>query len=121
MKIFFCLFIVSTVVCRADGVVSWNDEVKAIDCLIEATVDRLSSEKKLRELMVQFKVQREQFLAGEQTKAHTALMVRTARQILKVVKERQLSYLFSLEYLEELVVFSSVASTPRPGRIGPQK
>jgi hypothetical protein len=87
-----------------------EDEIEVISHLIEATGQRLTDEKLLKDLMVEFKGQRERFLKGEQSKAHTALMVKTARNILDMITQQHLNHLFSTDYLEELTVFSSVAT-----------
>src|SRR5579871_2934096 len=58
-----------------------NDELKVIEQLIEATTHQLGTQKQIKELMLQFKKQREEFIQGNQTKSHAGRMVRTARQI----------------------------------------
>ncbi len=86
-----------------------EDEVKIIDQLITATTAQLETEKHLKELMLQFKKQREDFIQGNQTKTHAGRMVRTARQIYETIAANHLEHLFAKDYLDELTFFSSIA------------
>ena|ERR1700722_220755 len=96
---------------------SEDDEVKVIDQLITATARELEAQKQMKELMLQFKRQREEFVQGNQTKVHAGKMVRTARQIYELVTSHHLEHLFAKDYLDELTFFSSIAgktAVPRP-------
>ncbi len=86
-----------------------NDEVKVIDQLITATSRQLETQKQMKELMLQFKKQREEFIQGNQTKSHAGRMVRTARQIYEMISSNHLEHLFAKDYLDELTFFSSIA------------
>jgi hypothetical protein len=86
-----------------------NDEVKIIDQLITATSRQLETQKQMKELMLQFKKQREEFIQGNQTKSHAGRMVRTARQIFEMISSNHLEHLFAKDYLDELTFFSSIA------------
>jgi hypothetical protein len=86
-----------------------EDEVKIVDHLITATTAQLETQKHLKELMLQFKKQREEFIQGNQTKAHAGRMVRTARQIYEIIAANHLEHLFAKDYLDELTFFSSIA------------
>ncbi len=86
-----------------------DDEMKVIDQLIVATTTQLETQKQLRVTMLQFKKQREEFVQGNQTKAHAGRMVRTARQIYEMVTANHLEHLFAKDYLDELTFFSSIA------------
>ncbi len=83
-----------------------DDEIKVIDQLIAATTSQLETQKHLRVLMIQFKKQREEFVQGNQTKAHAGKMVRTARQIYEIITANHLEHLFAKDYLDELTFFS---------------
>jgi hypothetical protein len=85
-----------------------EDEVKTIDQLISATSRQLEMQKQMRELMLQFKKQREEFIQGNQTKAHASKMLRTARQIYEMITANHLEHLFAKDYLDELTFFSSI-------------
>ena len=89
--------------------VSDKDELKIIDQLIATTQKQLEDEKKLRELMQQFKDQVEEFIQGKQTKSHASLMVRTAREINEMISANHIEHLFPKDYLDELTFFSSIA------------
>ena len=62
-----------------------EDEVKTIDQLISATAQQLEAQKQVKELMLQFKKLREEFIQGNQSKSHASRMVRTARQIYEML------------------------------------
>ncbi len=86
-----------------------QDEVKIIDRMIAATESQLETQKRLKEMMLQFNQQMDEFIKGNQTKAHTGRMVRTARQIYVTITESHLEHLFAKDYLDELTFFSSIA------------
>ncbi len=86
-----------------------NDELKVIEQLIEVTTRQLGTQKQIKELMLQFKKQREEFVQGNQTKSHAGRMVRTARQIYEMISSNHLEHLFAKDYLDELTFFSSIA------------
>ena len=88
---------------------SENDEMKIIDQMISATSRQLEMQKQMKELMMQFKKQREEFVQGNQTKSHAGRMVRTARQIYEMITSNHLEHLFAKDYLDELTFFSSIA------------
>lgn len=86
-----------------------EDEVKMIEQLIAATTKQLESQKQLKELMLQFQKQREEFIQGNQTKSHAGRMVRTARQIYEMITLNHIEHLFAKDYLDELSFFASIA------------
>lgn len=96
-----------------DYPVHGEDEVAVLDHLLENTAHQLHIQKQLRQLMLDFRRQKKEFSQGNQTKAHASQMVRTARTIYESITENHLHYLFSQEYLEELLFFSSIAGKNR--------
>lgn len=93
-----------------------GNEIKAMENVIVHTEKRLADEKKLKELMVEFKAQQDRFFLGEQTGVLAAHMCKTARLILNLVTEHHLHYLFSKTYMDELTLFSSIAGKSTPPR-----
>ena len=93
-----------------------ESEVKSLEKLIEVNEARLVVQKKLREKMTSFQKQKEEFIAGNESQNHAFSMVSNARTILGEIKKENLAYLFSSEYLEELVFFSSIAGKSTPIR-----
>lgn len=89
--------------------VTEEDEIKRIDQLIQNTELQLERQKQMRDLMVQFKKQRDEFVQGNQTKQHAGKMVRTARQIYEMINSNHLEHLFAKDYMDELQFFSSIA------------
>jgi hypothetical protein len=86
-----------------------EDELKVIQQLIDATTRQLETQKQVKELMLQFNKQREEFIQGNQTKSHAGKMVRTARQIYEMITSNHIEHLFAKDYLDELTFFSSIA------------
>lgn len=86
-----------------------EDELKIIDQLIIATTAQLEIQKQMKDLMLQFKKQRETFIQGDQSKAHAGRLVRTARQIYEMIAANHLEHLFAKDYLDELTFFASIA------------
>lgn len=93
-----------------------DEEIAAVDHLIASTQKHLSIQHSLKEKMIQFNDQKERFILGEQSKQHATKMVHTAKEILKIIKDEKLQYLFSSQYLEELALFSSIAEKNKPSR-----
>lgn len=93
-----------------------RDEVEAISKLIDEQMKHLRKETELKELMVLFRSQKEEFLAGKQTQKHARAMVATAREILEGINIEHIAHLFPADYLEELVFFASIAGKSRPAR-----
>ena len=86
-----------------------EDEIKVVDKLIHATEEQLKKQHQLKGLMVQFQKQKEEFIQGNQTKAHATQLVRSARQIYELISSNHFDHLFAKDYLEELQFFSSIA------------
>lgn len=95
---------------------SGEEEVKKVECLISTTEKQLDKQKELKKEMILFEVQKERFMQGEQTIAHTTTMIKTATHILSLISENHLNYLFTLDYLEELSLFTSIGSKKGPTR-----
>lgn len=86
-----------------------SDEINMIDQLISTTQHQLETQKQIKNLMLQFKKQREEFVQGNQTRAHAGKMVRTARQIYEMITSNHMEHLFAKDYIDELTFFSSIA------------
>lgn len=114
MNLFMCFNLLAFEAVEEKKIPFFEDEVSSITQFIEVHEKRLMVQKKLRDQMVLFQKQKTEFLLGNQTKSHAFSMVSNAREILTLVKEEHLSYLFSSEYLEELLFFSSIAGKSVP-------
>jgi hypothetical protein len=87
-----------------------EDEVVILEHLIESTQNRLLVQSRLKDLMIQLKDQKERFIRGEESKQYALQMVKTAREVLKVIQEERIESMFSSDYIEELKVFAAIAS-----------
>jgi hypothetical protein len=93
-----------------------ENEVNSLERLIEVNEARLVVQKDLKGKMISFQKQKDEFIAGNESQSHAFSMVSNARTILGGIKKENLAYLFSSEYLEELVFFSSIAGKSTPVR-----
>ncbi len=91
-------------------------EIAVLDQLISTSEQKLQVQKKLKGRMQELQAQRDAFLAGNQTKRHSYKMVHTAKEILEIIEQEHLGHLFSKEYLDELIVFTSIAGRASPVR-----
>lgn len=99
-----------------DQVVPSQNEIEAMDRLIAATQSKLQVHQQLRELMVQFKGQQEKFVRNDQDKKSAYKMCQTAAVILQMIKDNHLEHLYTPKFLDELKLFSAIASRNAPVR-----
>ena len=71
-----------------------TNEMQTIDDLIALTEAQLSVQKQVKELMIEFQKQRDLFEKNNPTKSQAYLMVKTASQLLGVIKENHLQQIF---------------------------
>ena len=86
-----------------------EDEIVAMDRLIQTTTEQLKLQQDLRDLMMQFKKLKGAFIQGDESKKTASAMVRTARRIMEIISEQHLQFHFSKDYLDELTLFASIA------------
>ena len=108
----FCCITAQTVLVYAQ-----EADITAVEQLITSTYQRLERAEELRDLMLRFKEQKARFAEGEQTKAQTAHIIFIARDILKIIEEEHLQYLFSEEHMQELVFLNSILDKTAPKKI----
>jgi hypothetical protein len=110
------LLTLSTAILFAEEMPRPKSHANHIDHLIAATERKLEQQKELKQLMETFNFQQEEFFRGNQSKTHAAKMIHSAERILNLIRELHLAHLFSLTYLEELTLFSSLATRQIPVR-----
>jgi hypothetical protein len=93
-----------------------DDELSAITQFIVIQQKRLERQRDLKNQILEFRVQKVAFMNGNKTVKHASLMVSTAKEIFNSINEMKIAYLFSADYIEELIFFSSVAEKSRPIR-----
>ena len=93
-----------------------DDEIKAMEYLIEATEEKVSAQKELLRLMQELKKEEAVFFKGEQKRQTASKMVATARQILHLIQSLNLQQMFSSVYIEELAWLSSLGNKKTPSR-----
>lgn len=85
------------------------DEITAIDKLLASTQKQLRTQTHLRELMVELLRNRQAFAQGDHSKQRANLLLQEAREVLAIISEEHLQYVFPIDYLDELNFFSSIA------------
>lgn len=93
-----------------------GDELAAIDRMMSLTEEQLKAQKELKELITLFHAQQDNFFNGNQTKEHASQMVSTASRILKIIETHNYRPLFSLLFMQEIEMFSSIANKTSPAR-----
>ncbi|MBM3207986.1 MAG: hypothetical protein FJZ57_05200 [Chlamydiae bacterium] len=122
--VFFSLFFLQPILLQSEMTVNLEekapdikaDELSAIAQLISIQQKKLERQKDLKDQIIQFRIQKAAFMNGNKTLKHANLMVSTAKEILGMIDEEKLAYLFSFDYIEELMFFSSLAEKSRPIR-----
>jgi hypothetical protein len=87
-----------------------TNEVSRIDNLIFYTQKSLDQQKKLRDLIVEYKTIQEQYLKKTQDNDLLIAMVKSAHRTLRTIEEYHLTQTFDPEFIEELTVLSLKAS-----------
>ena len=93
-----------------------EDEIKIVEQLISSTKQQLEHQEHLKDLMIQFQKYKEEFTQGNQTKSHTAKLIRMAREIYELITTEHFEHLFAKDYLDELQFFSSIAGKKSLGK-----
>lgn len=86
------------------------NEVQVVEQLIETTNRQLVMQRGLKAQMVAFRKHKDAFFEGDQSKERAKQMVTVAHSILMQLKDHHLDHLFSDDYMEELNLFSSIAT-----------
>lgn len=89
-------------------------ELKRLEDWIHTTEKHVELQKKLKKLMIEFRAQKDQFIAGNENKAFVAQMIKTAKEIFLLVKEAHIEHLFPSDYLKELALFKSIGEKKQP-------
>lgn len=87
-----------------------QNEIARIDKLIFYTQKSLDEQKKLKELIVEYKAIQDQYLKTPQDNALLLSLVKSANRTLMAIKEYNLMQTFDPEFIEELTVLSLPAS-----------
>ncbi len=85
------------------------DALESLEQSIECTRKTLERQKKLKEFLDEFTVLKKKFIKEISTKTEAWRMVKISLEMRKIIEEGHLEPLFTLEFLEELKVFSSFA------------
>ena len=121
---FFSVFFLQPILLQSEMTVNLEekvpdikaDELSAIAQLISIQQKKLERQRDLKDQIIQLRMQKAAFMNGNTTLKHANLMVSTAKEILGMIDEEKLAYLFSIDYIEELMFFSSLAEKSRPIR-----
>ena len=85
-----------------------ESQIQAITDLIYSQQKRLELQKLLKQKMVTLETQKNLFIQGNKSQKHAQALVANAKEILNLIEQEHLSYLFSAEYIQELTFFCSL-------------
>jgi len=88
-----------------------EDELLVIDRMIALTEKQQKAQKKLKNLLVSMKKNKELFLAGEPSKMHALYMIKCAEKSLKLIRKYHLQHLFPSDFMEELALFNTIGKS----------
>ena len=89
----------------------YEGELIVMDRLIDLHKKQVADQEQLKCLIVELKHNQELFMKGDQSKIHARLMLKAARQSLRIIEKQRLQHLFSPEFLEELAILSQVGTS----------
>lgn len=91
-----------------------EDEIKRLEDWIQITEEQLELQKKLKKLMIEFRLQKDQFTSGNENKSFIANMIKTAKEIFILIRQAHIEHLFPSDYLKELALFKSIGEKKQP-------
>jgi len=109
IKIFFC----------ALSLPLWGEmtiEEDTLQQFVERREYALQRQKELQKRIRLFHEEKQRFSESDVSKQQARRMVNAAKDVLEIITEQHLQYLFSSDYMEELLLFSSIAGKNRPTR-----
>lgn len=97
-----CLFPVFSF---ASEIVWEQEELAALNRVIDRTRARLEQQLHVKELFLQFETRQEAAMANPDDKKAMSKMVSSAARLLEAAQEAHLTHLFTVEFLEELQAY----------------
>ncbi len=94
-----------------------DTEIARLDTLIKATQQSLDGEKKVRDLIVEYKKIQDQYLKNTKDNDLLFSLVKSAHRTLKAIKDNHLTQTFDPEFIDELTVLSQAVNKrgiPKP-------
>jgi hypothetical protein len=86
------------------------DALESLEQTIECTGKKLEEQKKIKNLLLEFTDLKKRFIKETTTKNEAWRMVKLSSEMIKLIEREHLETLFTLEFLEELKVFSIFAN-----------
>lgn len=87
-----------------------EDELISIDRMVKLTEKQQEAQLRLKDLIVDLRHNKEQFMKGEECKLYAHYMIRAAKESLFIIKTYHLEHLFSSEFLEELAIYTKIGT-----------
>lgn len=91
-----------------------EDELVAIERMIELTDRQLAAQKRIKNNLVELKRAQEMFIKADGSKLHAHYMITAAKEILSLIDQFQLSHLFSSGFIEELTILTQFGTKTSP-------
>jgi hypothetical protein len=85
-------------------------ELARLDHLIEATTKSLDNQRKLREILIEYKQVEKLYLKNPEDKNLLFRFIKMAYQLLNSIKDNHLEHTFSPEFINELTLLSQIAN-----------
>jgi hypothetical protein len=85
-----------------------GDEIKTLQILIDATKLQLENQEKILVHLKEFELAKRAFMASQDDPGLGKKMVRKAMILHEAVEQAHLSYLFSVELMEEIAFFNDM-------------
>lgn len=85
-----------------------EDELITIERLIHLTEEQMQAQKRIKNLIIEIKHNKEMFIKNSDSKLHALYMISAAEECLSLIRRYHLYHLFSSDFMEELTVFAKV-------------
>jgi len=91
------------------------DAVETLEQSIERIQKNLEIQRKIKDLLIDLNALKKRFVKNETSKEEAWRMVKISSNVLRLIEDEHLEHLFTVEFLEELKVFSTFATKSSVG------
>ncbi len=89
---------------------SVDNEIAALDALIDATTTNLANQKIVRSQLEAYLQLHNQYLQNTDDKQLAFRMIKSAQHLLLLIKDNNLRQVFEADFISELTLFSNIAA-----------
>ena len=113
-KVLFNIFTIQKmfyVLSALSSLISPNaDALETLEQSLQSLQKRLEKQEKLKELLIEYNSLKKRFIQENISKSEAWRMVKISEEMCKLIEQEHLEPLFSMEFIEEIKVFSSFAT-----------